>query len=85
LLITGCIYSYNYQENQIKKAQILFNNKLIDLCYDAKTVEQCNYAWNELMSDCLDGTYFKIPRSYQTKFYELRSVLQGKLSIIEGS
>ena len=85
ILLSGCIYSYNWQEKQMKKAQDLFNNKLIDLCYNAKTLEQCNYAWNVLMEDCLEGSYFKIPRAYQTKFYELRSVLQGKLSMIEGS
>jgi len=85
LLISCCIYSYNWQEKQIKKAQILFNNKLIDLCYNAKTLEECNYAWNILMECCLDGSYFKIPKSYQTKFYELRAVLQGKLSMLEDS
>ena len=85
LLISSCIYSYNWQEKQIKKAHILFHNKLINLCYDAKTLEECNYAWNILMECCLDGNYFKIPKSYQKKFYELRSVLQGKLSILEGS
>ena len=82
LLIYGCIYSYNWNEKQIKNAQKLFDEKLIDLCHNAKTIEECNYAWNELMNDCLDGNLFKIPRSYQIKFYELRSVLQGKLSIL---
>jgi len=67
----------------IKKAQILFNDKLIDLCYKAKTLEECNSAWNVLMEDCLDGNYFKIPRSYQQNFYELRAVLQGKMSMIK--
>lgn len=84
LLFSACIYSYNWQEKQLKKAHTLFNDKLIDLCYNAKNLEECNYAWNVLMEDCLEGTFFKIPRAYQTKFYELRSVLQGKLSIIEG-
>jgi len=83
LLFTGCVWSFNYNEKQIKKAQTLFNDSLIDLCYKAKTIEECNNAWNILTESCLDGSYFKIPKSYQRKFYELRSVLMGKLSILE--
>ena len=82
-LIYACIYSYLWQEEQLKNAEKLFNEKLIDLCHNAETIEQCNYAWNELINDCLDGNYFKIPKSYHNKFYQLRSLLQGKFSILE--
>lgn len=82
-LLLGCIWSFNYNEKKIKKTQILFNEKLIDLCYNAKTINECNYAWNELTENCLEGSCFKIHKSYHRNFYELRSILMGKLSILQ--
>ena len=63
------------------KAKILFTH-LYEVCNNAKTTEQCNDAWNELMASCIENITFKIPISYKREFYELRSLLLGKLSIL---
>ena len=82
-IIGFIIYSFIWQQKQLKKAQVLFDDNLTNLCYNARTIDECNNAWNVLMQECIDGKMFKIPTAYQKDFYELRANLQGKLQVLE--
>ncbi|MFZ1389462.1 MAG: hypothetical protein WAS34_18920 [Thiolinea sp.] len=66
---------------EMDNAKMLFA-ELTEICHNAKTLYECNDAWNRLMSECLDANSFKIPLAYKKDFYELRALLQGKLSIL---
>lgn len=81
-LIVLLWYTYNFNEKKRTITKGLFENKLIKLCYDAKTIEECNIAWDELMKDCIEDNVFKIHQSYIKTFYELRAILQGKIIIL---
>jgi len=82
LMFGLAVYSAIWNIKESKKAQILFDTKLINLCHNAATIEDCNYAWNVLMDECINGKIFKIPKAYHQSFYELRANLQGKLTIL---
>jgi len=78
-LIWSQVRDFKFQ----KKTELLFKNRLNSICWEATTLEQVDNAWNTLMDECIYNGHFKISLSYKQDFYNLRSLLQGKLQLLE--
>jgi hypothetical protein len=80
--VTCLIIDLNKTIKRNNKAKELLV-QLSKICQDAYTIEQCNNAWDKLVSECLDANgLFKIQPHYKSQFYELKALLIGKLSIL---
>lgn len=79
------IKRHNRDEKLLNFSRNLFNSKLLPLCENALTLGECSEAWNILHESCVDfdSDSYIIHRVYYNEFEKLKSLLQGKIFILE--